>query len=167
MIDVNNGGAIKVIDFGTSHHYGKPNTNMHQMYGTPYYIAPEVLQGNYTEKCDLWSIGVMLYIMLCGSPPFNGSDDQIIAKVKKGNWTFRGQAWSTISDEAKDLVTKLMEKNVNERLSAEDALQHPWILQTVKSKFNSKVAEGAINQLQSFQVSTIRLLVLSIMKRFY
>ena len=140
---------------------------MHQMYGTPYYIAPEVLQGNYTEKCDLWSIGVMLYIMLCGSPPFNGSDDQIIAKVKKGNWTFRGQAWSTISDEAKDLVTKLMEKNVNERLSAEDALQHPWILQTVKSKFNSKVAEGAINQLQSFQVSTIRLLVLSIMKRFY
>ena len=128
LIDVNNRGAIKVIDFGTSHHYGKPTTNMHQMYGTPYYITPEVLHGNYTEKCDLWSIGVMLYIMLCGSPPFNGSDDQIIHKVKKGNWTFRGQAWATISEEAKDLVTKLMEKNINDRLSAVDALQHPWIL---------------------------------------
>ena len=137
------------------------------MYGTPYYIAPEVLFGNYTEKCDMWSIGVMLYIMLCGSPPFNGSDDQIIAKVKKGNWTFRGQAWNTISDEAKDLVSKLLEKNEKDRLSAADALQHPWILETVSKKFNSKVAEGAINHLQSFQVSMISLLAISIMKRFF
>lgn len=147
LIDVNNRGSIKVIDFGTSHHYGKANTVMHQMYGTPYYIAPEVLQGNYTEKCDMWSIGVMLYIMLCGSPPFNGSDDQIIAKVKKGTWSFRGQAWSTISDEAKDLVTKLMEKNVESRLSAVDALAHPWLKEKVKSKFNEKVAMGAVSNL--------------------
>lgn len=147
LIDVNNRGSIKVIDFGTSHHYGKPNTVMHQMYGTPYYIAPEVLQGNYTEKCDLWSIGVMLYIMLCGSPPFNGSDDQIIAKVKKGVWSFRGQAWSTISEEAKDLVTKLMEKNVEARLTAVDALAHPWLKDKVKSKFNEKIAIGAVSSL--------------------
>ena len=75
MIDTNERGSIKVIDFGTSHHYGQEQAAMHQMYGTPYYIAPEVLTGNYTEKCDMWSIGVILYIMLCGSPPFNGSDD--------------------------------------------------------------------------------------------
>lgn len=75
LIDVNNRGAIKVIDFGTSHHFDKETRIMHQMYGTPYYIAPEVLLGNYNEKCDMWSIGVILYIMLCGSPPFNGSDD--------------------------------------------------------------------------------------------
>ena len=90
LIDINQKGSIKLIDFGTSHHYGREKTQMHAMYGTPYYIAPEVLTGNYTEKCDMWSIGVILYIMLCGSPPFNGSDDQIIAKVKRGTWEFRG-----------------------------------------------------------------------------
>ena len=126
---------------------------MHQMYGTPYYIAPEVLSGNYTEKCDMWSIGVMLYIMLCGSPPFNGSDDQIINKVKKGEWSFRGQAWSSISEEAKDLVSKLMEKNINNRLTAVDALAHPWIQEKVKTKFNEKIATNAINSLKSFSVS--------------
>ncbi len=78
------------------------------MYGTPYYIAPDVLNGNYNEKCDLWSIGVILYILLCGAPPFNGTDEQIMAKVKKGSWEFRGQIWQSISDEAKDLVKNLI-----------------------------------------------------------
>ena len=109
---------------------------MHAMYGTPYYIAPEVLSGNYTEKCDMWSIGVILYIMLCGSPPFNGSDDQIIAKVKRGTWEFRGQIWNNISDEAKDLVTKLMTKDPAQRLTAVDALAHPWIKEQVRTKYN-------------------------------
>ena len=86
---------------------------MHMMYGTPYYIAPEVLTGSYTEMCDMWSIGVILYIMLCGSPPFNGEDDEIIAKVKKGQWSFGSSKWDTISDEAKDLVKSLMQKNVS------------------------------------------------------
>ena len=67
-------------------------------------MAPEVINGKYDEKCDMWSIGVMLYIMLCGSPPFNGSDDQIINKVKKEPLVFRGQVWQSISEEAKDLV---------------------------------------------------------------
>jgi calcium-dependent protein kinase len=123
---------VKVIDFGTSHHFSKDSNVMHQMYGTPYYIAPEVLNGKYNEKCDLWSIGVILYIMLCGSPPFNGSDDQIIQKVKKGQWTFHGNVWSSIDDSAKDLVSKLMEFNAVKRLTAVEALAHPWIAQKVR-----------------------------------
>jgi calcium-dependent protein kinase len=62
---------------------------MHQTYGTAYYIAPEVLKGDYNEKCDLWSIGVIMYILLSGSPPFNGdSDGEILKKVKDGKITF-------------------------------------------------------------------------------
>jgi len=94
----------------------------------------------------------MLYIMLCGSPPFNGSDDQIISKVKKGTWTFRGQAWGSISEEAKDLVTKLMDLDTDSRLDAVQALEHDWIKQKVKSKFNGKIAADAINTLKSFSV---------------
>ena len=120
------------------------------MYGTPYYIAPEVLMGSYNEKCDLWSIGVILYILLCGNPPFNGSDDQIINKVKKGSWEFRGMIWNQISEEAKDLVRQLINKNVNERPSAEQALQHPWILQKVKNKFDTNLAKKAVGQLGAF-----------------
>ena len=101
---------------------------MHQQYGTPYYIAPEVLVGTYTEKCDLWSIGVILYIMLSGKPPFNAaSEPEIMKKVKRGTWAFTGDVWPSISEDAKDLITKLMEKNMDKRIDAVTALAHPWI----------------------------------------
>jgi calcium-dependent protein kinase len=76
LINYKEKGSIKVIDFGTSHVYDSNDHQMHQMYGTAYYIAPEVLAGNYTEKCDMWSIGVILYVMLSGKPPFNGKNDE-------------------------------------------------------------------------------------------
>lgn len=105
LIDVRNRGIIKVIDFGTSHHFDPDAPAMHQMYGTPYYIAPEVLQGKYNHLCDIWSIGVILYIMLCGRPPFNGTTEEIIIqKVKRGTWEMRGEIWLNVSDEAKDLL---------------------------------------------------------------
>lgn len=66
---------IKIIDFGTSSVFD-PEQTMSQKFGTPYYIAPEVLKKKYTAKCDIWSIGVILYILLCGYPPFNGANDK-------------------------------------------------------------------------------------------
>ena len=73
---------------------------MHQVFGTPYYIAPEVLSGNYDEKCDLWSIGVILYMMMCGRPPFGGSsDEEIIEKVKTGEYEFEPEYWADKSQE--------------------------------------------------------------------
>ena len=124
------------------------------MFGTPYYIAPEVLNGKYNEKCDLWSVGVMLYIMLCGRPPFNGAtEDAIINKVKKAVWEFRGEIWDNITPEAKDLIKKLMEKSVDARLSAVQALAHPWIQNRVKKNFNENLAKAALSNLQNFKVS--------------
>ena len=75
---------IKLLDFGNSRKMGE-NQGMQGVYGTAYYVAPEVLYGNYNEKCDVWSIGVILYMLLSGNPPFNGSSDvQILQAVKNG-----------------------------------------------------------------------------------
>lgn len=95
---------ITIIDFGTSGLFD-PGEKMKQKFGTPYYIAPEVLNNNYDEKCDLWSIGVILYILLCGYPPFNGSnDEQIIKRVKEGKYRTDEEEWKNISVDAINLI---------------------------------------------------------------
>lgn len=82
---------IKIIDFGTAL-FVSPEAKMKETLGTPYYIAPEVLIGSYTEKCDIWSIGVILFIMLSGTAPFNGpTDDDIMKAVKKGQYCFKSR----------------------------------------------------------------------------
>ena len=81
---------IKVIDFGTSQVYD-PSKQMKENYGTPYYMAPEVIKTNYTEKCDVWSCGVILYVLLSGTPPFNGHNDvAIMQNVEKGVYKMEG-----------------------------------------------------------------------------
>jgi calcium-dependent protein kinase len=95
---------VTIIDFGTSGVLD-PDKNMSQKFGTPYYIAPEVLKKSYNQMCDLWSCGVILYILLCGYPPFNGADDKkIIQAVMKGEFTVDEPEWADVSSEAKDLV---------------------------------------------------------------
>ena len=118
---------IKIIDFGTSLVYD-PNRNLDEKLGTPYYIAPEVLNKNYNEKCDIWSCGVITYILLSGMPPFNGQSDQdIMKKVREGAFSFDDRIWQTISENAKNFIRMLLTYNVEERPSAEMALTHPWI----------------------------------------
>ena len=83
---------------------------MAQRLGTPYYIAPEVLEKCYTEKCDVWSCGVIMYILLSGIPPFNGRDDiEIMEKVSSGKYSLSGAEFQAISGEAKDLIRKMLE----------------------------------------------------------
>lgn len=125
---------------------------MSQTYGTPYYIAPEVLRGSYTEKCDMWSIGVILYIMLSGSPPINGSDQQILKLAKEGKWSFKGAIWNKISADARDLVKKLMTLDETKRLSAKEALQHPWLNKFEYDKLDEDVGREALSSLEAFQV---------------
>lgn len=96
-----------------------PSAKMHQTYGTPYYIAPEILAGEYTEKCDIWSCGVILYILLCGRPPFDGdNDDQILENVSKGIYKVSGPIWSRVSAEGIDLVKKMLNFDQYKRISA-------------------------------------------------
>lgn len=97
--------------------------------GTPYYVAPEVLRKEYTKSCDIWSIGVITYILLCGYPPFYGDDDnQIFSSVRAGQFDFPSPEWDTISEDAKQFICSLLKLDPSKRLTAEEALQHKWIL---------------------------------------
>lgn len=114
-------GCVKVIDFGCSSVFRSDST-MRQTFGTAYYIAPEVLEGKYTEKCDIWSIGVILYVMLSGSPPFGGTTQQILEGVKSAKLDMSGHIWKRVSEQAKSLISQLMNRDQNARLSAKQAL---------------------------------------------
>ncbi|KAL7066915.1 putative calcium-dependent protein kinase [Cryptosporidium serpentis] len=131
-----NNAPLKIIDFGLATKFNKINTTLTTRAGTPYYVAPEVLSGEYDQQCDLWSLGVILYILLCGYPPFYGSNDNIILqKVKTGYFIFKDKDWKDISPLAKDLICKLLTYNPKGRICARDALQHPWITHFTKNNY--------------------------------
>ena len=115
---------VKVIDFGTAL-FISPHGTIKETLGTPYYIAPEVIEGNYNEKCDIWSLGVIMFILLCGTPPFSGNDDdEILEAVKKGAYSFKGKIWKNISSSAKDLIKLMLTYDPCKRISAADAYKH-------------------------------------------
>ena len=117
---------IKIIDFGTAKVFQKEKSE-HLLIGSAYYIAPEVLSRNYTELCDLWSCGVIMYILLTGRPPFNGiNEEEIMKKIKEGIYDLSKYPWGIISDDAKDLVKGLLQVNPKKRYNAKDALAHRW-----------------------------------------
>ena len=101
---------------------------MNSQVGTIYYVAPEVLFADYTEKADIWSIGVVAYVLLCGFPPFNaGSESLTYNVVKEGNVKFPSPHWDKISPDAINFVKRLLDKDPEKRPSAAEALQDPWV----------------------------------------
>ena len=114
---------IKIIDFGLSQYISDKKLN--SRVGTAYYVSPEVLSGEYSEKCDVWSIGIILCVLLTGEPPFNGANDSIIYnKIKNYNYHF-SQKWRYISNEAKDLVSHMLVPE-NIRYDINQVISHPW-----------------------------------------
>lgn len=140
---------LKVIDFGTARFFNQGEF-MTQKFGTPYYIAPEVLRRSYDEKCDIWSAGVNMYILLCGYPPFGGhSDEQILKRVAAGRFAFPSPEWDNISREAKDLISKMLSP-ASTRISAHEALQHPWILNASRAPIDHSMSASILKNLQGF-----------------
>lgn len=120
---------MKLCDFGSAGFVGS-GVVMDEVVGTPYYVAPEVLEGRgYDEKVDVWSAGVVLYIMLAGFPPFYGERvEEVFEKVLRGNLWFPSSVFGNYSTEVKDLLRKMICKDVSRRFSAQEALRHPWFM---------------------------------------
>jgi len=128
---------LKLADFGSAEWFGaNDRRTMTGIVGTPYYVAPEVLSGReYNEKVDVWSAGVILYIMLAGVPPFYGdSPAETFEAVLRGNLRFPSRIFRSVSPEAKDLLRKMLCKDVSRRLSAEQVLRHPWVVSGGESR---------------------------------
>jgi len=121
--------GVMLSDFGLSK-IVTTNTMMDTACGTPYYVAPEVLlsQG-YDKEVDLWSVGVITYLLLCGFPPFYGENlPEVFEQIMKAEYDFPEPYWTEISREAKDFIGKLLNLDPKGRLNSEQALQHPWVV---------------------------------------
>uniref|UniRef100_A0A7S3NBH0 Calcium-dependent protein kinase 1 n=1 Tax=Euplotes harpa TaxID=151035 RepID=A0A7S3NBH0_9SPIT len=143
---------LKIVDFGTSLTFD-PDRALDEKLGTAYYIAPEVIKKSYNEKCDLWSCGVIMYILLSGEPPFNdpkADNEAIMKKVEKGKYDLTKGVWKTVSKEAKDLIKKLLTYAPEDRISAEEALKHPWI-KDCKVEVDSDATNNALGNLKTFR----------------
>ena len=157
---------IKIIDFGASNFF-KTNEILTLKVGSPYYIAPEVLNKCYNEKCDIWSAGVVLYVMLTGNFPFLGlTQQQLYENIKSGKYRTEGKEYEAISQKAKDLIRKMLELNPTKRLSASDCLKTPFFevlnnnKETIPDLLPSVISNiYKLNAREKIQQTTIALIV--------
>jgi calcium/calmodulin-dependent protein kinase I len=129
LLSENDDSAVKIADFGFAKRcYAK--CSLTTQCGTPGYVAPEILEGSpYDERADMWSVGVILYILLGGYPPFIESTQRdLFRKIRKGDYEFHEEYWGTVSTEAKDLIRSLLTVSIEARLTADEALENKWIL---------------------------------------
>ncbi|CAF2036560.1 unnamed protein product [Brassica napus] len=123
----NEDAVLKVIDFGLSD-FIRYDQRLNDVVGSAYYVAPEVLHRSYSTEADMWSIGVISYILLCGSRPFYGRTESAIFRcVLRANPNFEDMPWPSISPTGKDFVKRLLNKDHRKRMTAAQALAHPWL----------------------------------------
>lgn len=142
---------LKAIDFGLSIFF-KPGEKFSEIVGSPYYMAPEVLKRNYGPEIDIWSAGVILYILLCGVPPFWAESEQGVAQaILRGLIDFKREPWPSISESAKSLVRQMLEPDPKLRLTAKQVLEHPW-LQNAKKAPNVPLGDVVKSRLKQFSL---------------
>ena len=145
------GDEVVLIDFGLSAKYNEQtHQNMRDIVGSSYYIAPEVLRRNHGIECDMWSLGVIVFMLLSGSPPFKGdTEKKIMECALSGKFSFAKKPWPSITAEAKDFVTRCLVKDVKLRMTAREALQHPWLLMTYSDELPA-LGDDVVASLREF-----------------
>jgi len=144
---------IKLIDFGLSRRHGLGIKRMNTAVGTPYYVAPEVIERgqDYDQACDVWSLGVLLFMMLSGRPPFDAETDRgILSAIRKCRYDFSDPIWATIGSSVKDLIQRMLVTNPKKRIKPADILQHPWVQQASSAKFRAPVNAVIAKNLRNF-----------------
>lgn len=150
-----NRAVIKVSDFGLARFVDEEKLATTTC-GTPGYVAPEVLeQRPYNQSCDFWSVGVVLFILLSGGPPFYNPDQfEMFEKIKRAEYSFEALSWQGVSAEAKDLITKLLVADPAQRLNGEQIMAHPWILGQTQSIDDSDI--DILNMMRNWNSGRIR-----------
>ena len=152
---------VRLIDFGLSK-ASNGKKALQTVAGTPYYMAPEVLDGNYQAKADIWSLGVLMYTLVSGYLPFQGKNSaEVFRKIGEADFHFNHKEFDTISQECKNLISKLLVVNPNKRLTGQKALQDPWFKKQLSSdpeqKLGGAINDEVIQRLQDFKgVSTFK-----------
>lgn len=153
---------LKLIDFGFSKMWD-PNIKMHVSCGTLAYVAPEVLKKAYTSQCDIWSLGVIAFVLLSGYMPFSGSEAVQTRNISTGHYVLKPERWSSVSLEGRQFVKAMLEVDPYKRLTAAQSLQHPWILHR-RENDDLNVDKGVVEALRQFgKVSKFRRCCLEMM----
>lgn len=141
--------SVKIADFGFANYV--PDEGLGDGCGTLVYVAPEILEGKlYKTEVDMWSLGVITYILLCGYPPIFSSDERkMVRLVRRGKYRFDPQYWNDISEDAKDFVAGLLTLDTKRRMTAQEVLDHPWIQNL--AELPTKELKGATERLAQFQ----------------
>lgn len=140
---------MKLCDFGFARRVHTPASLTHRV-GTPPYVAPEILKNlPHDERVDMWSVGITMYILLVGYPPFvHENSDMVCHQIRAGAWAFHEADWVKISPEAKDLIEGLLQVDPVERLSATQALQSEWIQKMSDETLSGRELSGGLNHMK-------------------
>jgi len=139
---------IKIIDFGLARKFA--GEKMHTVVGTPYYMAPEVLRGNYGKECDVWSLGVLLYLLLSGRPPFFALfEEDIFKKINSGKFNFKGEEWEDSSPQVQDLIRRMLVVDISSRATLDQILAHEWF--SVAGSTRTSIPKAILDRLQNYR----------------
>ena len=168
LVDKSPDSDIKISDFGLSKILKEDQATMQTVCGTRAYSAPEVnfggppRSGKYNEKVDTWSLGVILYVILAAYHPFDpygeSNDQEIWSRICRGAWDFNDEVWTSISTEAKDLITHLICVDASKRYSADQILEHPWIVrhqEMPNRPIRMASSMGSLNKTREVPVSPV------------